>query len=315
LVLGFGGSVQVLLVRLGNDYITDDHLKKIFDTLSNLCNHVAHRPGAVLIVNGILNVIQKERLDENIYLSFINLIEIILKDEQNMYDQFSQKVSAGLIQDIASSLGNSVTIFIDQLMNLILFMLQEERHPVEVRFLAILALGEVCLHSERGFEPYIQQTMEILISTGQNCLKPIDLTLAPEEKAYIHEYRKSLSETFTSILHGILPINNEPYSPGAPSPLLNDTIKNIFFFLDTLLQIEDLKLDVEMAKYVVDLICDIYGQVTNPDLGSYSQEVIDMVVRSNLRANSYPKVAPFMEMIGQIDPFTVDRYQQYLQHT
>lgn len=73
--------------------------------------------------------------------------------------------------------------------------------------------------------------------------------------------RKSLCDTFTGILHGLIDAPLEGHYTPEVNITLTKTIENIFFFLDGLLGVRDLKMDLEMAKQVMELLSDIFNHI------------------------------------------------------
>ena len=56
----------------------------------------------------------------------------------------------------------------------ILFNILEDGNiPTEVKNIGIVAVGDICLSSERRFVPYFERSMNTLISAGQMCLQLI----------------------------------------------------------------------------------------------------------------------------------------------
>lgn len=87
----------------------------------------------------------------------------------------------------------------------------------------------------------------------------------PDDRKMIHDIRKSLCEAFTSIINGTI----EPCQANVLSleqqRIIVEQFTNIFYYVDSLLGLQDLVLDVEMAKQILDLISDVVTQANRSD--------------------------------------------------
>lgn len=59
-------------------------------------------------------------------------------------------------------------------MELFFFILQDGNIATEVKVIGIVGIGDTCLMAESDFTPYLDQTMQVLISAAQMSLNPID---------------------------------------------------------------------------------------------------------------------------------------------
>lgn len=65
-----------------------------------------------------------------------------------------------------------------------------------------MALGDICLSSEYNFQPYFEQTMNLLISAGMMSLE-ITQDMTPDTVKLIYDLRRALVDAFLSIINGI----------------------------------------------------------------------------------------------------------------
>jgi hypothetical protein len=49
-----------------------------------------------------------------------------------------------------------MTVYLEQIMDLLFIILQNENIPTDVKIVGISALGDICLITERAFHPYMQ---------------------------------------------------------------------------------------------------------------------------------------------------------------
>ena len=65
-----------------------------------------------------------------------------------------------------------------------------------------MALGDICLSSEKAFQPYLDTTMNLLVSAGMMSLE-ISQELSYDQVKLIQDLRKALVDAFLSIINGI----------------------------------------------------------------------------------------------------------------
>lgn len=56
-------------------------------------------------------------------------------------------------------------------MPILFHILQEESIETELKTIGIMALGDICLSSEKAFQPYLDTTMDLLVSAGSMSLE------------------------------------------------------------------------------------------------------------------------------------------------
>ena len=74
-------------------------------------------------------------------------------------------------------------------MDLLFIILEDPNMQTDVKTIAIIAIGDICLMSETSFQPYFQKTMDTLIVAGQLSLQAIDPNLPIDEEKGIHDLR------------------------------------------------------------------------------------------------------------------------------
>jgi hypothetical protein len=51
-------------------------------------------------------------------------------------------------------------------MPILFYILQDQTVETELKTIGIMALGDICLSSEKAFQPYFETTMGLLVSAG-----------------------------------------------------------------------------------------------------------------------------------------------------
>lgn len=151
-------------------------------------------------------------------------------------------------------------------MNILIFVLEDPKFNTEVKTIAIIAIGDLCLMTEAGFQPYFQQAMQSLIQAGMMAVAGIDPNMPPEDQRNIHLLRQSLVDAFMSIINGIKSpsfsdentnYNNQNQAPNQFDDVTFEHIRNMFFYLEKLVSMDDLEIDSDLARQILDLYCDI----------------------------------------------------------
>lgn len=142
----------------------------------------------------------------------------------------------------------------------LLFIILDDVHmATDVKTIAIIAIGDICLMSEKSFSPYFQKSMDVLVQAGMVTTAPIDLNLPSEDVAHIHNLRQALIDAFMSIINGIKSPaeGHEPIMSNTVDDMTISSIRNMFFYLEKVMTLEDLQVNAELAKQILDLYCDI----------------------------------------------------------
>lgn len=103
LVNNFGGLLQILIVRLQDRLAQGSLVDDIFSTLSAICAQPSCRGGALLILNGFLNALPAEKV-ENVAETILQVIEQTIYGREEQFDLMCQRLATGLLQDLATSL-------------------------------------------------------------------------------------------------------------------------------------------------------------------------------------------------------------------
>lgn len=170
--------------------------------------------------------------------------------------------------------------------------------PSEVKIFGITAIGDICLITEASFRPYLAKTMEILIGAGQVCLQQVDHSLPVEEQKPFHELRQSMLDAFISIINGIkLPSSDGVSQSQEEEQFTNQSILNMFHFLEAFVQLSDLSINEESGRLILDLYCDIMQH----QMASNSTQIDDVFRRSNVDRLIEDKLGPVSNLIEQAD--------------
>ena len=74
----------------------------------------------------------------------------------------------------------------------------------ELKTIAIVIIGDLCLVSESAFQPYFQRAMQALKAAAMEAIKQTDLRLMGTDGVRaVQLLRKSLVEAFMSMINGI----------------------------------------------------------------------------------------------------------------
>lgn len=105
-------------------------------------------------------------------------------------------------------------------------------------------------------------------------------------------------DSFVGIINGIKAPASDEHSAVTSTPeddsFANQSIENMYYFLEALLQLEDLHLDEESGKLVLDLYCDIVQHRVTGDGAAQSTQFSDVVRRSHLHALIERNLEPFV---------------------
>jgi hypothetical protein len=80
LVNHFGGLLQILIVRIGQQNLSESMITDIFNYLSKICNWDFARTGAQFILNGLLNTLNSSQINQ-LSDTIISVIDSTIKGE------------------------------------------------------------------------------------------------------------------------------------------------------------------------------------------------------------------------------------------
>jgi len=75
------------------------------------------------------------------------------------------------------------------MMNILIHVLEDPKFNTEVKTIAIIAIGDLCLMTEAGFQPYFGQAMNSLIQAGMMAVGAVDPNLPAEDQRHVHLLR------------------------------------------------------------------------------------------------------------------------------
>jgi hypothetical protein len=213
---------------------------------------------------------------EEVVQPIMDIITTTVQDEKSEFDTACKRLAVGLLQDLATNMGSGFAGMLDHVTAMIFKVLGDAALPTDVKTTAIVAIGDVCLMTEKAFQPYFARTMDVLIQAGVASCAEIDPRLPPEDVTNIHELRHALIDAFMSIINGIKSPDddadlaqgsgNSSSSPGnANDEQVIASIRNMFFYIERLVTLEDLRIDPELAKQILELYCDIVVLQTQGD--------------------------------------------------
>lgn len=186
-----------------------------------------------------------------------------LEDATSAFDTACKRLAVGLLQDLATSMGAGFSQMLEHVTGMIFKVLGDASLPTDVKTTAIMAIGDICLMTEKAFQPYFERTMDVLIQAGIASCAEIDPSLPAEDAAHVHELRHALIDAFMSIVNGIKSPDDQgdlaagAGQSGAADDQLVGSIRNMFFYIERLVTLRDLRVDPELAKQILELYCDI----------------------------------------------------------
>jgi len=128
--------------------------------------------------------------------------------------------------------------------------------------------------------------MEILMQAGQMSAQLVDTSLPVEDQAHFHSFRISLVEAFTSIINGIKS-QGEAESDQARRQYggqVSEAIQNMFYYLEGILSLQDLQVNEEFGKQLMDLYCDLVDMQASDDLLlKIKQSQVPQMIKQSLR--------------------------------
>ena len=193
----------------------------------------------------------------------LTIITSTVEDAASEFDTSCKRLAVGLLQDLATSMGAGFSAVLEHVTEMLFKVLGDGRLPTDVKTTAIMAIGDICLMTEKAFQPYFERTMEVLVQAGVASCAPIDPSLPAEDIAHIHELRHALIDAFMSIVNGIKSPDDRTDLAGSgdASSAADDrvvgSIRNMFFYIERLVTLPDLRVDPELAKQILELYCDI----------------------------------------------------------
>lgn len=233
LVNNFGGLLQILIVRLQGKLAEGGLSDDIFRILGQCCGQPAWRGGALLILNGLLNALPSDKVDD-IAGTILEVIEQTLQDRAGTFDLMCQRLATGLLQDLATSLQDRFSAHLARGVGLINIILEQSHFSTEVKTIGIIALGDICLMSEAAFHPHLDKTMSLLVEAGKASLVPAEAADGPEERALLLQLSKALVEAFLGIINGIKSPGHEQRAD--VDAQVTQHIQSMFYYIESLLQ-------------------------------------------------------------------------------
>jgi hypothetical protein len=203
---------------------------------------------------------------EGVVQPIMEIITSTVQDERSRFESCCKRLAVGLLQDLATSMGSGFAQpgMLEHVTSLLFGVLGDPNVPTDVKTPAIMAIGDTCLMTEKAFQPYFARTMDVLIQAGIASCDEISPNLPAEDATNMHELRQALIDAFMSIINGIKsPDDQANLAHGSnASSSANDeqvigSIRNMFFYIEKLVTLEDLRIDPELAKQILELYCDI----------------------------------------------------------
>lgn len=128
-----------------------------------------------------------------------NYIIHALNDE----DQDCVRLACGIISDVANALGSKIYDYLSDFVPPIIKILKEPQYTRETKLQAIITVGDLAMNAGAGYEPYLHETLEMLLSACKVSLTQVDMKDDIDLYEYMEELKVTLIEAFTSIVHGM----------------------------------------------------------------------------------------------------------------
>lgn len=121
-------------------------------------------------------------------------------------------------------------------------------------------------------------------------LSDIDQSLPAEEQLTYHRLRESILDAFVSIINGIISPEGQQMAVDQQQ-VVNESLHSMFYYLNSLLEKEDLQLTQESSRLIYELYGDIIGLQSNTDLQT-------LVRSSSMKSKLDEKLAPFVRYLS-----------------
>ena len=118
--------------------------------------------GGLLILHTIIYIM--EASFENILMNSGSYILAAIKNDQ---DEISGRFACGLVSDISNYLEKNMVTYSDDFMTNLNDVLSKPEYSTETKVHAMIAVGDICLAIEEKFLPYLDSSMECIISAAQ----------------------------------------------------------------------------------------------------------------------------------------------------
>ena len=130
--------------------------------------------------------------------------------------------------------------------------LANDNFNAEVKMFTICAIGDLILVMEDKFKPYFKDTMEMLIKAGQMSVQ-LSPDISQQDLKTMNDIRHALVDCFLSTINGMksgeLSVKNDK--------VIEEQYLNMFYYLEALIQQDNLYMDAEQGRQLIDLYTDI----------------------------------------------------------
>ena len=107
----------------------------------------------------------------------------------------------------------------------------------------ICAIGDLILVSEDKFRPYFKSTMKILIEAGKACIT-ISTDMSQSDLKTVNDIRHALIDCFLSTINGM---KSGDFNARSDKEI-EEQYLNMFYYLEALIQQENLHIDAEQGR-------------------------------------------------------------------
>jgi len=220
----FCSPVQVLLVNMGSDLITNTLLEQIVHFVVFIFKEEKRvLNGGLFIINGLVSAVEGR-------------IAPFWKDLENYIlhactkqdtDDLGVRMALGLISDFANNMQASIAPSLPQIVPVLQNVFNDSSYEPDAKLRAIVALGDLNLACENKFMSYFESVFNSFLQASQFSLKKPD---HEEEAQVLIQLKEALLEGYVSILYGV---NSDRDFKGNCDADVERYCRQIFEYLET----------------------------------------------------------------------------------
>lgn len=113
--------------------------------------------GGLLIIHAMICVLEKS-IEYFIPQIGPQVVKAIVEEQ----DENCNRFACGLVSDLSNYLVKNMSNYSDSFMQCLNKVLSDSRYGIETKIHAIIAVGDICLAVEEGFQNYVDETMNCL---------------------------------------------------------------------------------------------------------------------------------------------------------
>eukprot|EP01091_Cochliopodium_minus_P014483 TRINITY_DN491_c0_g1_i1.p1 TRINITY_DN491_c0_g1~~TRINITY_DN491_c0_g1_i1.p1 ORF type:complete len:855 (-),score=232.94 TRINITY_DN491_c0_g1_i1:60-2624(-) len=219
-----------------------------------------------------------------------HLLPFLLKALQNFEDYHVCSVAVSILSDLCNSVGDKMSNFCDQIVQILLQNLKAEQLNRDVKPQILSCFGDIALAIESNFEKYFNFVMDVLFQAAQTKNDPTDLDYID----WVNDLREGVLTAYVGITQGL---------SAKKSALLVPHIQNILQFILFIWQ-DNTKSD-EIVSASIGLIGDIAQNVANlnPNIKQLlKHQQITFILEESMKEDNVSETAEWaIDIIKNLD--------------